>query len=251
VESAIKQIALPLSLDRQFSFENYISDRAELIRTSIKALVAGNGETQIGLWGASASGKTHLLNASADLARQSGVQLQIYDAVQLLQCDASAFDGFAHCDVLAVDNLDAIAGHSEWEACFYQVINRCRDGDYRFLFAMTHKPDELVTSLDDFRSRLQWGLMLQLPDSSEIEIREILRKRAQLNGIELTDEVISYLLTHYARNLAVQMDILRRLDGASLSQQRKVTIPLVKQALLERNCQLNSVPEAPGSGHNK
>jgi DnaA family protein len=98
---------------------------------------------------------------------------------------------------------------------------------------MTHKPDDLVTSLDDFRSRLQWGLMLHLPISSDIEIREILRKRAHLNGIELSDEVISYLMTHHARNLSAQMEILRHLDGVSLSQQRKVTIPLVKQAMLE------------------
>ena len=235
MESAIKQIALPLALDRQFSFDNFISDRAALILTSLKALVLGDGEVQIGLWGATASGKTHLLNASADLARRSGVLLQIYDALQLLQCDASEFESFSRCDVLAIDNLDAIAGNAEWEACFYQVINRCRDGDYRFVFAMTHKPDELVTSLDDFRSRLQWGLMLQLPTSSDDEIREILRKRALLIGIELSDEVISYLMTHHARNLSMQMEILQHLDGASLSQQRKVTIPLVKQVLLERD----------------
>jgi DnaA family protein len=175
-----------------------------------------------------------LLNASADFARQRGVRLQIYDGLQLRQCDAAAFEGFAHCDVLAIDNLDAIAGNPEWEACFYQVINRCRDGEYRFLFTLTHKVDHLETSLDDFRSRLQWGLMLQLPSSSESEIREILRRRALLNGIELSDEVISYLMNHYARDLSAQMDILRRLDGASLSQQRKVTIPLIKQALPER-----------------
>jgi DnaA family protein len=235
VESAIKQIALPLSLDRQFSFENFISDRAELIRTSLKALVLGEGEAQIGLWGATASGKTHLLNASADLARRNGIALQIYDATQLLLCDASEFEGFANCDVLAIDNLDAIAGHPQWEACFYQVINRCRDGDYRFVFAMTHKPDDLVTSLDDFRSRLQWGLMLQLPTSSDNEIREILRLRAHLNGIELSNDVISYLMTHHSRNLSAQMEILQQLDGASLSQQRKVTIPLVKQAMTERD----------------
>ena len=159
--------------------------------------------------------------------------LQIYDARQLLQCDANEFEGFSHCDVLAIDNLDAIAGNPEWEACFYQVINRCRDGDYRFVFAMAQRPEELETTLDDFRSRLQWGLMLQLPSSDDIEIRQILRKRAQLIGIELAEEVISYLMTHHARNLATQMAILRRLDGASLSQQRKVTIPLIKQALLE------------------
>ena len=75
--------------------------------------------------------------------------------------------------------------------------------------------------------------MLQLPSSDDIEIRQILRKRAQLIGIELAEDVISYLMTHHARNLATQMAILQRLDGASLSQQRKVTIPLIKQALQE------------------
>jgi DnaA family protein len=233
VERAIRQIALPLSLDRQYSFENFISDRADLIIASLKALIQGDGEAQIGLWGTTASGKTHLLNASADYARQKSVVLQIYDAKQLLQCDANEFEGFSHCDVLAIDNLDAIAGNAEWEACFYQVINRCRDGDYRFVFAMAHRPEDLETTLDDFRSRLQWGLMLQLPSSDDIEIRQILRKRAQLIGIELAEDVISYLMTHHARNLATQMAILQRLDGASLSQQRKVTIPLIKQALQE------------------
>jgi DnaA family protein len=135
--------------------------------------------------------------------------------------------------VLAIDNLDAIAGNPDWEACFYQVINRCRDGDYRFVFAMLRRPEDIETTLDDFRSRLQWGLMLQLPSNDDSEIRQILRKRAQLIGIELGEDVISYLMTHHARNLDTQMSILRRLDRASLSQQRKVTIPLVKQALLE------------------
>jgi DnaA family protein len=201
--------------------------------SSLKALIQGDGEVQIGLWGATASGKTHLLNAGADFARRNGVVLQIYDAMQLRQCNANEFEGFSQCDVLAIDNLDAIAGDPEWEACFYQVINRCREGDYRFLFALTHKPDDLETALDDFRSRLQWGLMLQLPSSDDVEIRRILRQRAQLLGIELAEDVISYLMTHHARNLTTQMAILRRLDGASLSQQRRVTIPLIKQALLE------------------
>ena len=197
-------------------------------------MILGEGEVQVGLWGSAGSGKTHLLNASADYARKHGVVLQIYDATQLRQCDAEEFDGINQCDVLAVDNLDAIAGNPGWEAFFYRVINHCRDGACRFIFAMTDKPDDLQTSLDDFRSRLQWGLMLQLPSTGETEIREILRRRANLLGFALPDEVIAYLMTHYPRNLSSQMAILRRLDGASLSQQRKVTIPLVKKALLER-----------------
>ena len=98
---------------------------------------------------------------------------------------------------------------------------------------MRTKPDELATRLDDFRSRLQWGLLLQLPQTGDAEIRQILHRRAGLLGFELSDDVISYLLTHHARDLGRQIEILQRLDGISLSQQRRVTIPLVKQALSE------------------
>jgi len=159
--------------------------------------------------------------------------MQIYDATQLLHCDADGFEGFSHCDVLAIDNLDALAGNPEWETCFYQVINRCRDGEFRFLYSMTDRPENLPTRLDDFRSRLQWGLLLQLPTIGDADIRQILRKRASLQGFELSDEVISYLMTHHVRDLAEQIAILQHLDDVSLSQQRRVTIPLVKQALRE------------------
>ena len=233
-EPAIRQIALALSSDRQFSFDNFVADHAELILNSLQALILGEGETQIVIWGAEATGKTHLLNASADFARKNGISLQIYDGAQLRECDAGEFEGFSHCDVLVIDNLDALAGHLAWEACFYQVINRSRDGEFRLLFSMTDKPDALATRLDDFRSRLQWGLMLQLPRSGDPEVRQILRRRAGLLGIELSDEVVSYLMTHHARDLNEQIGLLRHLDRLSLSQQRRVTIPLIKQALLER-----------------
>lgn len=223
-----------MSLDRQFSFDNFVSERADLIVSSLQALVLGGAETQVGLWGAADSGKTHLLNASADFARKRGIALQIYDGQQLRHCDAVNFGDFDHCTVLAIDNLDAIAGDPAWEACFYQVINRCRDGEFRFVFSMAVKPDGLQARLDDFRSRLQWGLLLQLPRAGDDETRLILRRRAALLGIELSDDVVAYLMTHHARNLGAQIDILQHLDGISLSQQRRVTIPLVKQALRER-----------------
>ena len=113
------------------------------------------------------------------------------------------------------------------------MINRCRDGEFRLLFSLSNKPAALATRLDDFRSRLQWGLLLRLPRSSDAEIRSILRRRARLLGIDLSDELITYLMNHHARDLGEQINLLRRLDGISLSEQRRVTIPLVKQALRE------------------
>lgn len=182
--------------------------------------------------------------------------MQIYDAAQLALCEAAEFDGGGECDVLAIDNLHAIAGNGDWETFFYQAINRCRGGEFRFLFALGERPDKLRCRLDDFRSRLQWGLLLQLPDSGDDEVREILRRRAKLLGFELGDDVINYLMSRYARDLSAQMAILRHLDGASLSEQRRITIPLVRQALGERDVsgreeRVSPVPGSPGDGRSR
>ncbi len=172
-----------------------------------------------------------MLNASADFARRHGVSLQLYDARQLLDCDAQDFGGFGQCEVLALDNLDAVAGHADWETQIYQVVNRVRGGELRLLFALRDRPEHLSAALGDFRTRLQWGLLLQLPTHDEEQLRLILRRRAGLLGFDLSEDVIDYLMRHHARDLSVQMGILQQLDGASLSQQRRVTIPLVKKTL--------------------
>lgn len=198
--------------------------------------MAGNGESQLGLYGERGSGKTHLLNATARHARDKGVRMQVYDAVELVGFDAESFDGYEDCTLLAVDNLDALAGQADWEAVFYRVINRCRTGGLRLLYSLSTRPSRLDLALDDLRSRLQWGLMLELPRHDEDSVRDILARRARLLGLELAPEVLSYLLTHHARGLDAQMAILHRLDGASLSRQQRITIPLIKQTLAETGC---------------
>lgn len=135
--------------------------------------------------------------------------------------------------MLVFDNLDAIAGLPDWEACFYQIVNRCRDGEFRLLYSLSGKPEVIEFQLADLRSRLQWGLLVQLPHNGDDEVRHILRQRARLLGFELSSDVISYLMTHHSRSLSSQMAILQMLDNASLAHQRRVTIPLIKQALEE------------------
>ncbi|MFV2033295.1 MAG: DnaA ATPase domain-containing protein, partial [Gammaproteobacteria bacterium] len=156
------QIALPLSFDRQFSLENYFSAQGELIIASVKSLIDDSGESLIGLWGGPDSGKTHLINACAHFARQQAVVFQLYEARQLVRCDPDYFDIPASCDVLAVDNLDAMCGQRHWEEKFCQIINRCKGGDLRLIFTLSDKPQYLHCLLPDFQSRLSWGLLLHL-----------------------------------------------------------------------------------------
>lgn len=99
------------------------------------------------------------------------------------------------------------------------------------LFTLSVNPHFLSCKLPDFQSRLSWGLLLQLPAVVDAEIGNILKFRGALLGIELSKEVVAYLLTHYSRKLSVQIKILRQLDEMSLSAKKRVTIPFIKKAL--------------------
>lgn len=183
------------------------------------------------MWGGRDSGKTHLLNACAYHARECLPGFQLYDANQFYHSDPTQFDAIADNSVLAIDNLDAICGHRDWEAAFYRLINRCRDQRMRLIFSLSDKPFNLNCKLPDFQSRLSWGLLLELPVATDSELDNIVYQRAQLLGFDLSKEVRTYLLTRYSRRLGDQMKILRKLDDASLSAKKKITIPLIKQVL--------------------
>ena len=229
----MSQIALPLSFDRQFSFDNFISDKRDFIVNSLSGLISGNAENIVGLWGGADTGKTHLLNACAYFAREQSVAFQLYQGVQLAEIEASHFSKSTPTAVLAVDNLDAICGYRDWEETFYRLINQCREEGARLIFTLSSKPQELNCKLADFQSRLSWGLLLQLSQADDIGVRHIVDQRARLLGLVLSPEVLSYLFTHYSRRLSDQMVILQSLDRASLRQQKKITIPLIKQALAD------------------
>ncbi|MCH7881628.1 MAG: hypothetical protein IIB69_08695, partial [Proteobacteria bacterium] len=129
-----------MTFDRQFSLENYFSEQGELIIENLKSLITKSGESLIGLWGGPDSGKTHLINACAHFARQQALVFHLYEGNQLVQCDPDYFDIPTSCEVLAVDNLDALCGQGHWEKKFCQLINRCKSGDLRLIFTLTDNP---------------------------------------------------------------------------------------------------------------
>ena len=110
------QIPLPLSFDKRFSLHNYFAENGDFVRQNLCALFDETGESLIGLWGESDSGKTHLLNACAHYARDCDIQFHLFDASQLMQAEAQSFSDLPIGSVLGIDNLDLLVGHREWEA---------------------------------------------------------------------------------------------------------------------------------------
>jgi DnaA family protein len=85
--------------------------------------------------------------------------------------------------------------------------------------------------LADLRSRLTWGIVYQLAQPNDADKALILQFRATRRGLTLSPGVASYIVNRAPRAMPRLLEVLDRLDKASLAQQRALSIPFVKAAL--------------------
>lgn len=232
--SSSSQPALDLQLDPGPSFDNFIADTNVELVTALQVLLAEPVTPFVHLWGPAGSGKSHLLQAfctQARVAGQSAVWLPLETLIQ--QQPAASLHGLEALNCLAIDGLDALQGHPDWQEALYGLYNGVRQAGGILVSASRHKPDHLQLSLADLNSRLNWGPAYRLlPISDEAKARA-LQLRASERGLELTDEVLGFLLKRYSRNLGDLMQLLERLDLASLEQRHRLSLPFVRQWLAE------------------
>jgi DnaA family protein len=179
----------------------------------------------------SGSGRTHLLIAACSAANAGGRSAQYLSLAALASPRAAAIRGFGGSDLLAIDDLDAIAGEDDAEHALFDLYNRCRAERSTLVFAAGAPPAQIGIGLPDLVSRLSSCTQVALKPLDEPARRELLRERALARGIELDDGVIDWLFARGRRDLGSLFDVLERIDRASLAAQRRVTIPFLRTLL--------------------
>ncbi len=92
-------------------------------------------------------------------------------------------------------------------------------------------PRQLDWRLEDWRSRAAACVVYQVQGLDEAGRAEALRLRAAQLGLQLPQETSEYLLRRMPRDLNSLYDLLDQLDRASLSAQRRLTVPFIRDAL--------------------
>ncbi len=187
-------------------------------------------EPFIYLWGASGSGKSHLLQAACHGVTEAGGQA-IYLPLDEAGITPPMLEGLEGMTLVCLDRLECVAGHGEWETALFHLYNRLRDSGHRLLVAGNAAPPALGLDLPDLVSRLGWGPVFQLQPLDDAGKAAALRLRAANRGMELSEEVANYLLQRAPRDMHALFTLLERLDEGSLAAQRKLTIPFVRQLL--------------------
>ena len=132
---------------------------------------------------------------------------------------------------VCIDDLHLVAGRGEWELALFHLINRAQQRDCRLVFAAEAAPRTLPVQLPDLQSRLAWGAVFALPRLSDEDKAAILQFRAERRGLVLSAAVCSYIIGRAPRQMHELLNLLDKLDAASLRQKRALSKPFVKQTL--------------------
>src|SRR6266850_2248917 len=95
------------------------------------------------------------------------------------------------------------------------------------------KPPAQLELRDDLRTRLAWGLVYQLVPLGDEDKARHLKNLAAERGLQLSDDIVGYLLTRLPRDMASLHSVMEVLDRYSLMRKRPLTLPLVREALAE------------------
>lgn len=222
-----QQLALPIALDDDSTFENFYVAASHVFL--LKKLGSFSTENKsIYLAGPAGTGRTHLLQAmvQSEIAKKNTAFYLSFSNVDSFQTEI--LDHLENFSLVCLDDIDRIAGNAAWEHALFHLYNRMKDTSAACIVSADKPPALSAFLLPDLKSRLTEMLVLPIHPLNDAEKKEILILRAKHRGLELSPEVAEYLLSHFSRDLQSLIQMLIRLDHAALAAQRRLTIPFVR-----------------------
>lgn len=226
-------IQFPLAFEFQSNqgFNTFFTASNQEIVTQLQKLILGTGERQIFLYGEAALGKSHLLQSCCQFAHKQGMNPFYYPFEEKRLPSLSMLENLEDVKLVCFDNINEIIGNLNWEQAFLNFLNQNAENNNRLILTARIDPTEIEVKLPDLKNSLNSGLSLKLNPLEQNETISALIHKASYMGIIISRKVGYFLVTHYASDLPSMWILLEQLDKATLSAQRKLTIPFLKQIL--------------------
>lgn len=234
------QIPLSIGLNDSATFDTFYCHESSANSQAVNALKSAFEGGFIYLWGSAGSGCSHLLQAFCNGVKSASIYLPLDQIAE--QKPTEVLPGLDHMPIVVLDRIDAVIEQKDWAEQIFHLYNRLQEHNRVFLVAADCAPRDLQTPLADLQSRLSSMQVHRVQALSDEEKTQALIQRAAVRGMEMSTQVAEFLLTHYSRDMADQMQSLDVLDKGSLAAKRKLTIPLVKELLGP----VNTIGEADG-----
>jgi chromosomal replication initiator protein len=208
------------SLNPRYTFDSFIVGSSnDLAYTACQAVAAepGTKYNPLFLYGGVGLGKTHLMQAVGNAIKQQNSSANVLyvssetfvkEFLEYIRFKKAGFsDKYRNVDVLIVDDMQFIAGKEKTQEEFFHTFNALHQTNKQIIISSDKPPRSIPTLTDRLRSRLEWGMAIdiQMPD---FETRcAILDAKSQASGVTLDSATVEYLASNIKTNI-------RELEGA-------------------------------------
>ena len=215
----VQQVPLAFPLRERFTLDRFVVGGNTELLASVGRPVDGFHCAWV--WGRPGSGKSHLLQA---ISHETGGAFVPATEIP----NAGGYEVF---DRVLVDDIHAWIGDRDSEEALISLYNNRLQNRLVLVVTARKPPGELCFALPDLASRLRASACFELLPPSDEAAGAVLQRAAQDRGFELDAKAVSFLLSRTDRNLAALLRLLETIDVESLSAQRRVTVPFIKQVL--------------------
>ncbi len=221
----MEQLVFELAPPEPPRLSNFLPGRNRELIAALARFASGAGrDAGFLIWGASGAGKTHLLRAAVALAAERGVEAHFHGEAAAVDSDPARTSGV----LVAVDRIDEADAAAA--ARIFTLYNALKQGGGR-LIAASRTPLAALPLREDLRTRLGWGLVYEALALADDEKAAALATYARQRGVDLSADVIGYLLRHGRRDMGSLLAALAALDRLSLAAKRPITVPLLREWL--------------------
>ena len=236
----------------EHTFENFVVGSSNKFANSAAVAVANQDFSKFAkkeynplfIYGPSGVGKTHLLYAIVNkilsnfpdkkIIYVKGEEFanQLFTAISK-KSTAEFKNKYRTADVLLIDDIHFVAGKGSLQEEFFNTFNAIYDENKQMIFTSDRPPHEMKSLEDRLRTRFMAGLIVEihLPD---YDLRcAILKQKATLNHLNISNEIISYLAENVTTSIRQLEGVIKKLGAIQLLEGGEITIERVKNSVHE------------------
>lgn len=236
---------LPAFLNNRYTFDTFVvGGNNEFARAAALAVAENPGEiyNPLFIYGGVGLGKTHLMHSIAHFVLNQNPETKVLyvtsekftnELIEAIQKKTTIQfrEKYRSIDILLIDDIQFIIGKESTQEEFFHTFNTLHESKRQIIISSDRPPKEMLTLEDRLRSRFEHGLMADI-QSPDYETRmAILKKKEELDGLRIDEEVLKYIATNIKSNIRELEGALTKIVAFSRLKKRELNLALAEDAL--------------------